>query len=234
MKLKFRKQKGFTLIELLVAIMIFAIFITTLTSSYIDIARKQREANTVREIYSEIRYVFNILSEEIRSKTVDYACYPSPLLIVEDEEQGVSQKNIRFSNACNEVKSHQQGKFLALIDNEGINRTIFRVQEDFVTGNKFLEFYKEHFTGRTWEADQGFRLYKPIELKNVRLKGFSFEIAPLADPFDPENVACGPVQFQPSVSVNASIEGTEEQASRFHLDLQTSLSSRVYNLQTNI
>jgi prepilin-type N-terminal cleavage/methylation domain-containing protein len=237
MNIKLKKQKGFTLIELLVAIAIFAIFILTLTSSYIDIARKQGAANEIRGIYSEIRYVFNILSEEIKSKTVDYACYKSTTKIIGTEEEENIQANLRFSNACNEVKSNPAGTYLALIDSSGNNRTIFRVVEASfydIEDYKILQFYKERFTGRTWEAEQGFSDYKDIDLKNVNIKGLNFDIAPLADPFNPDNIACGPVQFQPSVTINTTIEGDPGQTQTFSMDLQTTVSSRIYNRQTNL
>ncbi len=220
-------QKGFTLIEVLIALTIFVIFVTTMSSTYLHIARSQREANTVRAMYSDLRYVMTIISDEARAKTIDYACYPSTVLAGS------------FSNYCNDVRaSAGQIDYLALIDRTSTNRTIFKVENNN-EGIKELKVFKEHKTFdenglETWVADEGYRSgYQKLALDSIKLEGLEFEIAPLADPFDPDNVACGPVQFQPSVTVNASITGASPDTEDFRLDIQTSLSSRVYNLKTN-
>lgn len=220
-------RSGFTLIEVLISLTIFVIFVTTMSSTYLYIARSQREANSIRAMYSDLRYVMTLVGDEARAKTIDYACYPSRNLAGS------------FSPKCNDVRASAGSiDYLALIDRSSTNRTIFKIAEDG-EGTKQLQVYKENKTYdvnglETWVADEGYTGgYQPIELDNIKLEGFKFEIAPLADPFDPDNVACGPVQFQPSVTVNASISGSNPEVTNFHLDIQTSLSSRVYNLQTN-
>ncbi|MFC1655767.1 PilW family protein [Patescibacteria group bacterium] len=225
---KFAKtQKGFTLIEVLVALSIFVIFVTSMSTTYLHIARSQREANSIRAMYSDLRYVMTILSDEARAKTVDYACYSSNALAGS------------FSTKCNDVRASAGSvDYLALIDRASSNRTIFIVEENN-EDVKDLKVFKEHKTFdnnglETWVANEGYTAgYQPIALDTVKLEGLEFEIAPLADPFDPDNVACGPVQFQPSVTVNAAISGVTPDTDDFRLDIQTSLSSRVYNLKTN-
>jgi len=238
MKKILKIQKGFTLIEVLVALTIFIIFITNISSSYLYIAKSQREANLIREIYSDTRYVFNLIADEARAKTIDYACY-TPLPLEEDEGPSITSK--RISNPCSSLLLIPEDSYLALIDANQVNRTIFKVQENTETGYKTIKLYKENYTGGTWVPDDGYTIsgtdedgFKEITLRNIKVNGLSFEISPLGDPFDPDNVACGPVQFQPLVSIYANIQSIREDFSRFKLNLQTSVSSRVYNLKTTL
>lgn len=206
---KIKTKKGFTLVEVLVAITLFMIFITSISGAYLDIARSQREANAVREVYSEIRYVFDLIGFEARSKTIDYGYEggPSP-------------------------------NYVALIDGQGRNRTVFSVEEDLQTESKKLYLYRENKEEGSlfFTPAQGFENggKQEIELKNINIENFIFEVSPLIDPFDPENLYCGAVQFQPAVSLYATIGSSNKIAGNFKLDLQTTISSRVYNYQTNI
>lgn len=226
MKRNYKKQKGFTLIEVLVALTIFMIFIVSITRSYLDIAQSQRESNAVREIYSEMRYIYSLISEEARSKTIDYGCPAS------SDTQGDSF--VSQSSACSDLMNVERQNYLALISGDGTQRTVFKIEDDLTTGEKAFFIAKENFTGVTWEPAEGHRqnTFVQLELNYVKINGFEFGIAPLADPFASANVACGPVQFQPSVSIYSSIEGKQRNVSNFKLDLQTTISSRVYNKQT--
>lgn len=235
MKIKLNKQKGFTLIEVLIALAIFMVFITGVSSAYIDIARSQREANLVREIYSDMRYVFGMIEEEARSKTIDYACYQKGE--VQREYNGVDLL-IDLGNLCSAVNPNitNPEDYLALVDAEGLARIIFKIEGDEEAGGRIFTFYREHYTGAAWEPDAGFNPteFTRVDLKNIKINAFKFEISPLADPFDPRNVACGPVQFQPQVGVYASIEGARSDTEGFKMNLQTSISSRVYNRKTTL
>lgn len=234
MNKKLRKQKGFTLIEVLIALTIFVIFITSMSSAYLSIARSQRSANAIREMYSELRHIVTLMSEEAKSKTIDYNCYLGIPKIIEDSEDTIIRK-IPPSTACNELTSRLSNEYLALIDSESKERTIFKTEKDADTGETKVFMFRETNTGAAWEADEGYATgYQEISLKSFKFRGLKFEIAPLTDPFDPENVGCGPAQFQPSVSIYSSVYGSRPDTERFDLDLQTTLSSRVYNLQTDV
>ena len=220
---------------MLIALAIFMIFITSVSSAYIDIARNQREANIVREIYSDIRYVFNMITEEARLKTIDYACYRKGAIV--EEYDGVDTL-IDLSNLCTAVNPNIEDpqNYLAFVDAEGLRRTIFRIEEDSENKGRNFTFYKESYTGGSWLPDAGFNQlsFAKLDLKNTKINEFKFEISPLADPFDPRNVACGPVQFQPQATIYAQIEGARPDTSTFKMNLQTSVSSRVYNKKTNL
>jgi prepilin-type N-terminal cleavage/methylation domain-containing protein len=232
-----RKQKGFTLIEVLIAITIFMIFITSISSAYLDIAKSQREANVVRAMYSEVRYVFDLIGQEARSKTIDYGCPGSlkPTKEKDSQEIGFAKIPQETSQACNTLKSVSSDNYLALVNNEGTERTIFLLEDDTQNETKKLFYLREEKEAgdRAWIDAPGFDGFTEINLKSIQLDSFIFEIAPLVDPFDFDNLGCGPVQFQPSVSLYASISGRGEKANNFNMDLQTTISSRVYNHQTD-
>lgn len=232
---KFEIKKGFTLIEILIALTIFMIIVTSISASYLDIARKQREANVIREIYSEIRYVYNLIGEEARSKTIDYGC---PRKFKELNEDDILRPIdvVSTSQVCSDLATAAPESYLALINANATERTIFRITDDEEAEDaKILSFYKElkDEAGTAWIPNPGFDGFETIDLKGIEIRKMKFEIAPLGDPFDPENVGCGVLQYQPSVSVYTTIASKFETISDFSLDLQTSFSSRVYNTQTN-
>jgi prepilin-type N-terminal cleavage/methylation domain-containing protein len=198
-----KKNKGFTLIEVLIALSIFMIIVTSIAASYLDIARKQREANVIREIYSEIRYVYNLIGEEARSKAIDYGC---PRKFKELNEDDILRPIdvVSTSQVCSDLVVEPEGSYLALINPSATERTIFRIQKDSENQDaKNLSFYKEskEENANAWIPNPGFDGFVSIDLKEIKLDAMKFEIAPLGDPFDPENVGCGVVQYQPSVSV---------------------------------
>ena len=222
------------MIEVLIALTIFMVFITTVSSSYLGIARSQREANSVREIYSDIRYIFNLIEDEARSKTIDYACYQKGEV---PEEYNGEDLILDLGNLCAAAANiTDPALYLALIDSEGLNRTIFKIENNPQGEGKIFTIYKEHYTGETWESDPGYSLreFTPMDLKNLKINAFKFEISPMADPFDPKLVACGPVQFQPQVTVYTFVEGAKAETSQFKMNLETSISSRVYNKKTTL
>lgn len=232
---KMQNKNGFTLIEVLIALAIFMILVTSIAASYLDIARKQREANTIREIYSEIRYVYNLIGEEARSKTIDYGC---PRRFKELNEDDILRPIdvVSTSQVCSDLVTMPEGSYLALVSPDATERTVFKIIEDPEDENaKLLSFYKESKDeeGLAWSPNPGFDGFQDIDLKEIRLDKMKFEISPLADPFDPENVGCGVIQYQPSVSVYSTLAARNTSISNFSLDIQTSFSSRVYNTQTN-
>lgn len=226
MKKQIKTQKGFTLIEVLIALSIFMIFITSISSAYLNIARSQRQANAVRAVYSEMRYIFDLIGQEARSKTIDYGCPGS-----------IKENTTETSAGCLELNGVPRTDYLALVNDEGTQRTVFLVKDDIENDMKKLYYYKEEkdANSNVWNRAKGFEKgYSEIELRNIKLNNFAFEISPLVDPFDTGNITCGAVQFQPAVSLYTSISTVNEQAGNFNLDLQTTVSSRVYNRQTDL
>lgn len=237
MKTKLKTQKGFTLIEVLIAITIFMIFITSISSAYLDIARSQREANAVRAVYSEMRYIFDLIGQEAKAKTIDYGCPGSFKVKTKQDEIGFAIRQTATSAGCIKLNGVQKSNYLALVDGEGTERTIFLIEDNSEVETKKLSYYKEQKEPGTfvWNSVEGFEKgYTEIELKSIAIDNFVFEISPLVDPFDPDNIGCGAIQFQPAVSMYTTISSTNQQTNNFALDLQTTVSSRVYNYQTDL
>ena len=114
---------------MLIALTIFVIFITSMASAYLSIARSQREANALREMYSELRHVITLMSEEAQSKTIDYGCYLGAPQIEDDEDSlETIVRLIPPSTACNELTARLPHEYLALIDRESRERTIFKTE----------------------------------------------------------------------------------------------------------
>jgi prepilin-type N-terminal cleavage/methylation domain-containing protein len=232
-----RTKKGFTLIEVLIALTIFVVFVTSMSSAYLYIARSQRETNNMREMYSELRHIIALISDEARMKTIDYQCYT--VKEMEEVEKGMfegelTRREIPPSSVCGALSTRDNTSYLALIDSSLKNRTIFRIEN--TDDGKVLQIYKEQNTGVTWEPDDNYTggVYRDIKLHNIKLNDLKFEISPLGDPFDPDNVSCGPLQFQPSASIYISVSGLAQDTKDINLNLQTSISSRIYNLKTNL
>lgn len=70
-----RNAKGFTLIELMIAMVVFVIFITVMFSTYLYIARAQRDANEERKAIEEAQFLLDEMVRTVRAGTVDYDCY---------------------------------------------------------------------------------------------------------------------------------------------------------------
>lgn len=226
------RQKGFTLIEVLIALTIFVILMTVVSSSYLNIARSQREANAIREIYSEVRYLFNLIGEQAREKTIDYGCPRTIELNEDDITRPIDQGST--STVCSDLFILQNENYLALVNRTSSERVIFKLND--IDGDKKMMMYREakEQNGSAWSPEPGYEQgFVEIELNGINIKDIKFEKAPLEDPFDPKNVSCGLIQIQPSVTIYASIEAEKESVSTFSFDLQTSFSSRVYNQQTN-
>lgn len=199
----------------------------TISASYLNVARAQREANAIREMYSQVRYVYSLIGEEARSKTIDYGCPGNPGEVSASESETCNSNKLQL--AAND-------SYLALINRDATERTVFLIEDDELGENKILSFKKEvkGTADEVWRPSSGFETgFAEIEMKNLSINSMSFAKAPLDDPFDPDNIGCGTVQFQPSVMVYLSIESESQTVSDFSLDLQTTFSSRVYNQQTS-
>ena len=235
-----KQQKGFTLIEVLISITIFVIFITSISTSYIYIARSQKRADDVRNIYSDMRYVVNLISEKARLGTVDYSCYSSNSIRFLDDLQG-EQSSFYEQNSflCSDLAvfgpdPEGKVKHLAIISSSGLERTLLKV--DSLDGENKLLLYEEVLGfDRVWHAKEGYQndTFREIPLEKVNLKNMIFQINPLTDPYKNENIACAPKQFQPLITIYSTI-GNLDERNPFEFHLQTSVSSRVYNKPTDI
>lgn len=214
-----RSKAGFTLLELIMAITVFTIFISILMTSFVFLMRAQRDANEMRRIYSEARFLMDELAEEIRLKTVDYDCYesvlvgPGPLVGDCTEDWDL------------EVHKGKVGT-LALVDPFLEKRTRFRVQD----GNLQISRQVLDATGN-WQADKGYELeeFQSLTAERITVKNLEFLITPFQDPLAFENRDAENYQYQPRVTVWLSLNGRSQlRVDGVNFDIQTTFSSRVY------
>lgn len=72
MKQLIKNNKGFTLVELMIAMAIFVIFLMVLINAYVGVVRSFKETNDYRVLYSEARYAFDRMIDEVRDSVFYY------------------------------------------------------------------------------------------------------------------------------------------------------------------
>ncbi len=193
-------KKGFTLVEMMVAMAIFVTFTTVLIGSYTNIVRSQREANEYRVMYVEARRVFETIVQELRDGMVDYAHYSSGAL----------------SGAQKEL-------FLVSRDAMAKSQIVFNEDTGVVQLSKGKLFSNQ-------VPGQDPTILNPVSLNSeVKVKNFRVYVSPVIDPYDQQYAAYDLNQFHPKVTVYAEFERELSNGKTYTMDLQTTVSSRIYN-----
>lgn len=190
--------------EMLIAMGIFVAFTGVLIGSYTSIVRSQREANEYRIMYSESRKVFETLTAYFRDGMVDYAAY----------QDGVP--------AGGEVSAQgSQNREIKLISKDGQKKMqIFYNKDEGV-----VSLQNSSLQG----VDDPVNLNDP---KLVKVTDFRVFVTPFADPYDTKNVDNNSIQFQPKVTIFANFSREFGNGKNYQMDLQTSVSSRIYSRVT--
>jgi len=211
-------KRGFTLIELMVSMVIFVIFMGFVTSSYVSIVRAQKDTNDIRKMYAEVRSFIDMVSQEAKLGTIDYACYAGT------------------DSSCKEVLSSidpgtGRSTDLALVRKDGLQRTIFRFVRDpqNADNNKVRVAKYEKDVSGTWGYAPGYSGFRDIMGDLVKVERLSFAIYPDADPYSRANYANSLKQFQPKVTIFLTANNRANVKSGFSMDFQTTVSSRVYS-----
>jgi len=200
------KKRGFTLVEMIIAMSIFVVFSSVLIGSYTSIVKSQRDANDYRLLYSESRSVFDNVSRELREGIVDYGWYK--------KNGGISPGNLTE---------------IVLISKDVSTRTkiIFDKKDGFgkilLKKGNFQQGQDPSLEDPIWERE--------VELnsKYLNILSFSFYVSPQIDPYDQNNVESNFSQFHPKVTMSVSFERETKTGKKYSMDLQTMVSSRVYN-----
>jgi prepilin-type N-terminal cleavage/methylation domain-containing protein len=214
-----KRRQGFTLIELMVSMVIFVIFMGIVASSYVDIIRAQKETNEIRKMYAEVRGFVDMLSQEAKLGTIDYACY-------EGTGDYCPVRDLARIAAGSGMTAD-----LALVRKDGLQKTIFRFSRDRLNSanNKIQVAKYEKRTGGTWDYAPGYNGFRDIMGDLVKVEKLSFAINPDSDPYARENYAKSSKQFQPKITVYLTAKNKVSARSGFSIDFQTTISSRVYS-----
>ncbi len=206
---KMRKnKKGFTLIELLIAMAIFVLFITVLINTYTFIVKAQRETNERRVIYVEARKVFDALTVELRDGMVDYLGEDADII------------------GCNEAwLASSFGDEICVVskDNQRKSYIYYNAAEEQIE----LQSQTFSLASGAWDADQNPDQPVVLHSSDVRVRDLKFYIYPGIDPYNFENYLYDNAQFQPMVTVYAEFYMPKYEDEI--LELQTTISSRIYN-----
>jgi len=225
-------KKGFTLIELLISIAIFVIFLGVVSTSYIGIVRSQRQANDVRKMYSDVRGFVESLEEDMRLGTIDYDCYPDP------------ENNHEISSNCPLPSTITQVPYLAIVDKDLTKMVAYWLDRSSGVGQ--IRVTKYELAGPNGSGDiSGWNVVPgyendgvPLFSSLVNVTNLTFLVNPQVNPYvgviktngaDHVYFDKSQYQFQPKVTMTMTVENATPNVSPFHLDFQTTLSSRVYN-----
>lgn len=203
---KIRGKGGFTLVEMLISMAIFVTFTGILISSYSSIVRAQNEANEQRIMYVEARKVFDQLIQEFRDGMIDYQAYNNGEL----GATGVLRE-VKLISKDADVKTDL--KYLSPTpDTAGVIQISKSFRDQF--NNAYLPF-----------GD-----YIDVNSDLVSITKFKVYASPVVDPYALENVNKDRNQFQPKVTIYAEFtRDLGENKTPLVMDLQTTISSRIYN-----
>ncbi|MBU1019019.1 MAG: prepilin-type N-terminal cleavage/methylation domain-containing protein [Patescibacteria group bacterium] len=203
-------KKAFTLIEMVVAITIFTIFIGIISGTYLYIARAQHDTGEVRKVYSGARDVMEMIVAEARTSAPYYDCY----------DFGGGGEIPECTGTYNLELSAVD--VLILLGRSEDEITVFSSDE----GEVFMKKY-ELGAGDVWVPQIGYELGAlPISGDEAVFEGLYFEIYPAISP--EVNYGDVSVQYQPHVTVYMRVAGETRNTSEMIYDLQTTISSRVY------
>lgn len=182
---------------------IFMIFTGALIGSYTSIVRSQHEANEYRLLYVQARQVFETLVQELRDGMVDY------------------DKITAAGGLNGDISAY-------LIAKDGSEKTSVSYKDGVVKLQKRLLNAGSGpglQDGNYGPADE-FALNNP---EIVKISRFKIYVSPSIDPYDPEYVDYDRNQFHPRVTVYAEFEKELLNGKKYTMDLQTTVSSRIYS-----
>jgi prepilin-type N-terminal cleavage/methylation domain-containing protein len=70
-------KKGFTLIEMIVSLSIFVLVLLIATDVFVVINRSQRKVAATQKIQDDVRYLIEVMSQDVRLSRINYAFYES-------------------------------------------------------------------------------------------------------------------------------------------------------------
>ncbi|MFH1207284.1 MAG: prepilin-type N-terminal cleavage/methylation domain-containing protein [Patescibacteria group bacterium] len=153
-------KKGFTLIEMIIALSIFVLILLIATNVFVIINRSQRKVAAAQKIQDDVRYMMEVMAQDIRLGRINYDFY---------------------SDISNGVDLHpsadtQPVRILALINQA--NQDIFYRWD---SANQRMQYCKE-VTLNECDLDTGGG-WNDLTPNGVSIEDLRFVITPTADPF---------------------------------------------------
>ena len=205
-----KQKSAFTLVEMVVAMTIFTIFISMVAGTYLYIARGQRDAGEVRKIYSGARDVMEEIQAVARQYKVYYEYYDG------------SACSGFLASECSETFNLSQNavvSVLAMINDDENELVFFRTSE--VEENYYVlvrEYELNEFD--EWIYKAGYETEAlPISTSDISVVGLNFRIFPDSNDYE----------YQPFVTVFMTVSGNTLIGDGFEYDLQTTISTRLYD-----
>ncbi len=220
------KKSAFTLVELLVSLALFIVFLGILSTSYVGVVRAQKQANSVRKMYVQVRTFMETLAQDVRLGTIDYDCY----------ENIVNAANAN-SSLCPvsmpPIAADGGSPYLALVNMDKTEKTVYW----FDNLNHVIKLKKFVQTNGVWASAPDFDVaaidggdgFQTMLSADLKVENLIFAIYPAVNPYSHSHYSDNQFQFQPKVTVFVAVKNSSSNLPPFELHLQTSFSSRVYS-----
>lgn len=173
--LKF-KNGAFTLIEMLISISISMLFLGIIAGSFATLTKANKNANDAQKIYREARFVFDTVSQEIKSGKIDYECVEGTDRDCIENQYADFQKSV-----------------LALLHDGGFERTLLRFSGNAVE----IKRQTRNTLWAPWNASS----WQPLTSEKLPIRNGYFNVFPEKDPYDELNAEDNGSQWQPSIGV---------------------------------
>lgn len=195
--------RGFTLMEIVVAMGIFMVVSLVIAEIFVNVQRAQQRLRDNQVVATELRYLFDVVSREVRSDKIDYspgACATSGSIAVSAAADTLNlcsgdgtPVSFRLNSSCFTVGGVSEG---------------------------CAEVWRNTGAGSSWQ---------PITSQALTVDSLTFYVTPLTDPFPSNGATSSTPDVQPRVTI--VMKGTSLSAratDRTSFFLQTSVTSRTY------
>ena len=141
-----------------------------------------------------------------------------------------------FSYLDTQSVNASQSPYLAIVNKDKTQKTFYWFDQE----NKQLKVKRYEKQGEGWSEMAGYS-YRPDDKSTdqngsrfvfsdvLQVTNAVFSVNPPADPYSSDNYDKNLYQFQPKVTLSLSVKNADSSSAPFHLDFQTTLSSRVYS-----
>lgn len=198
-----RHPGGFTLMEIVVAMGIFMVVSLIIAEIFVNVQRAQQRLRDNQVVATELRYLMDVISREVRSDKIDYspgACASSGSITISAAAATLNlctsdgtPISFRLNNSCFAIG--------------GINKSC-------------VEVLRNSGAGSSWQ---------PITSQSLTVDSLTFWATPLNDPFPVSGATASTPDVQPRVTIALKVTSlTARPADRTSFFLQTSVTSRTY------